>query len=233
MAIVVNKYQKYASVDPESIESDHKVEIIKEWYANRGLTEKEIKRQLEAIDINDEIDSELQEAQQFFGETVQGFAQQQRQYALQEQQAAEDLQRRNLQIVNQVIDSKEILGEKFTDSQVKELKNYIFQRDRVINVGDQQVPASAYEEFIYRVNNDLSYALRAFKRDTFREKDLAVMKEVAAEEANKDFINAYKKVQDKSSSKTSVKRDDSIDSKDQYGRSIKKTATGGTIIEFG
>lgn len=230
---VVNKYQKYASVDPESIESDHKVEIIKEWYTNRGLSEKEIKRQLEAIDINDEIDSELQEAQQFFGETVQGFAQQQRQYALQEQQAAEDLQRRNLQIVNQVIDSKEILGEKFTDSQVKELKNYIFQRDRVINVGDQQVPASAYEEFIYRVNNDLAYALRAFKRDTFREKDLAVMKEVAAEEANKDFINAYKKVQDKSSSKTSVKRDDSIDSKDQYGRSIKKTATGGTIIEFG
>jgi ribosomal protein S21 len=83
------------------------------------------------------------------------------------------------------------------------------------------------------VNNDLAYALRAFKRDTFREKDLAVMKEVAAEEANKDFISAYKKVQEKSSSKTSVKRDDTVDSKDQYGRSIKKTATGGTIIEFG
>ncbi len=230
---VVNKYQKYATADPDSLESDRKVEIIKEWYTERGLSDKEIKRQLEAIDINDEVDSELQEAQTFFSDTVQGFAQQQRQVALQEQQAAEQLQRQNLQLLNQVIETKEVLGDKFTDNQVKELKNYIFQRDRVINVGDQQVPASAYEEFIYRVNNDLAYAIRAFKRDTFREKDLAVMKEVAAEEANKDFISAYKKVQDKNSSKSSVKRDDSFDSKDLYGRSVKKTPTGGTILEFG
>lgn len=230
---VVSRYQKYANVSPDDLESDKKIDIIKEWYAERGLTDKEIKRQLEAIDINDEVDSELQEAQQFFAQTVQGFAEQQRQIAIQEQKAAEELQKKNLQIVNQVIETKEVLGDKFTDTQVKELKNYIFQRDRYINVGDQQVPASAYEEFIYRINNDLAYALRAFKRDTFREKDLEVMKEVAAEEANKDFISAYKKVQNKSSSKTSLKRDDSVDAKDQYGRTIRKTSTGGTIMEFG
>ena len=230
---IVSRYQKYANVSPDDLENDKKIDIIKEWYEGRGLTEKEIKRQLEAIDINDEVDSELQEAKQFFAQTVQGFADQQRQIAIQEQRAAEELQKRNAQIVNQVIETKEVLGDKFTDAQVKELKNYIFQRDRHINVGDQQVPASAYEEFIYRINNDLEYALRAFKRDTFREKDLAVMKEVAAEEANKDFISAYKKVQDKNSSKTSLKRGDSVDVKDQYGRTIRKTSTGGTIMEFG
>lgn len=230
---IVSRYQKYANVSPDDLENDKKIDIIKEWYEGRGLTEKEIKRQLEAIDINDEVDSELQEAKQFFAQTVQGFADQQRQIAIQEQRAAEELQKRNAQIVNQVIETKEVLGDKFTDVQVKELKNYIFQRDRHINVGDQQVPASAYEEFIYRINNDLEYALRAFKRDTFREKDLAVMKEVAAEEANKDFISAYKKVQDKNSSKTSLKRGDSVDAKDQYGRTIRKTSTGGTIMEFG
>lgn len=230
---VVSRYQKYANVSPDDLESGKKIDIIREWYTERGLTDKEIKRQLEAIDINDEVDSELQEAQQFFAQTVQGFAEQQRQIAIQEQRAAEDLQKRNLQIVNQVIETKEVLGDKFTDTQVKELKNYIFQRDRYMNVNGQQVPASAYEEFIYRINNDLAYALRAFKRDTFREKDLEVMKEVAEEEANKDFINAYKKVQNKNSSKTSLKRDDSVDAKDQYGRTIRKTSTGGTIMEFG
>ena len=230
---LINKYQKYATIDAESIENDRKIDIIKEWYTERGLSEKEIKRQLEAIDINDEVDSELSEAKQFFNKTVQNFEQQQRQIAIEEQRAAEELQNKNLQILNRVLDTKEVLGDKFTDTQVKELKNFIYQRDRVISVGDQQFPASAYEEFIYRINNDLEYAIRAFKRDTFREKDLAVMKEAAAEAANADFISAYKKVQDKSSSKSSVKRGDSVETKDFYGRSVKKTPTGGTIIEFG
>lgn len=229
----VSKLQKYAAADPEQLEDSKKVEIIKQWYQDRGLSEKEVRRQLEAIELNDEVDSELKDAQKFFADTVESFAQEQRNYALQEQQATEELQRRNLQIVNQVIETKEVLGEKFTDTQVKELKNYIFQKDRVLNIDGQQLPVSAYEEFMYRVNNDLAYALRAFKRDTFRDKDLAVMKEIAQEEANKDFISAYKKVQEKSGSKSSVKRDDSTETKDQYGRTIKKTSTGGTIMEFG
>jgi hypothetical protein len=231
---VVSRLQKYATADPDQIDDSKKMEIIKEWYQDRGLNEKEVRRQLEAIELNDEVDSELKDAQKFFADTVDSFAQEQRNYALQEQQATEELQRRNLYLVNQVIETKEVLGEKFTDTQVKELKNYIFQKDRLLNIDGQQLPVSAYEEFMYRVNNDLAYALRAFKRDTFRDKDLAVMKEIAQEEANKDFISAYKKVQEKSGSKSSVKRDDSTEStKDQYGRIIKKTSTGGTIMEFG
>ncbi len=232
---LLSKFQKYATSNPDEVDTSKKLEIIKEWYTARELTDKEIRRQLEAIDINDEVDSEFLDAQQFFGETVNGFAEQQRAEAIERERQTKELQAWNLQVVNNAITKKEVLGEKLTDGQAKELKNYIFQRDRAVDVGDnQRVPMSAYEEFLYRVNNDLEFALRAFKRDIFREKDLAVMKEVANEDADKDFISAYKKVQDRSSSKTSIKKNELGDrTKDSNGNTITRTPTGGTIMEFG
>src|SRR5690606_38580305 len=65
---VVNRYKKYATVDANEVDTDKKTEVIREWYLTRQLSEKEIKRNLEAIEINDEIDGEFAEAQTFFNE---------------------------------------------------------------------------------------------------------------------------------------------------------------------
>ena len=65
---------------------------------------------------------------------------------------------------------------------------------------------------MYKLNNDLEFQLLQYKIHKYRGKEEQIIKEKVAEETEKDFLNAWKKQQSKSASKSSLKRNETTDS---------------------
>ena len=225
---VVNRYKKYATVDPDEVDSSKKTEVIKEWYLSRNLSEKEIKRNLEAIEVNDEVDTEFEEARVFFGETVKNYEAQQREISLENLRQNQAIQQRNQQILDKAIKMGDIYGEKITSIQSKEIEADIFQKSIAIQGPEGPIPVSPFEEFMYKLNNDLEFQLLQYKIHKYRGKEEQIIKEKVAEETEKDFLNAWKKQQSKSASKSSLKRNETTDS----GGTVSRTTSGGFRFEI-
>ena len=225
---VVNRYKKYATVDPDEVDSSKKTEVIKEWYLSRNLSEKEIKRNLEAIEVNDEVDTEFEEARVFFGETVKNYEAQQREISLENLRQNQAIQQRNQQILDKAIKMGDIYGEKITSIQSKEIEADIFQKSIAIQGPEGPIPVSPFEEFMYKLNNDLEFQLLQYKIHKYRGKEEQIIKEKVAEETEKDFLNAWKKQQSKSASKSSLKRNETTDS----GGTVSRTTSGGFRLEI-
>ena len=225
---VVNRYKKYSTVDPDEVDSSKKTEVIKEWYVSRNLSEKEIKRNLEAIEVNDEVDTEFEEARAFFGETVKNYEAQQREISLENLRQNQAIQQRNQQIVDKAIKMGDIYGEKITSIQSKEIEADIFQKSIAIQGPEGPIPVSPFEEFMYKLNNDLEFQLLQYKIHKYRGKEEQIIKEKVAEETEKDFLNAWKKQQSKSASKSSLKRNETTDS----GGTVSRTTSGGFRFEI-
>ena len=225
---VVNRYKKYSTVDPDEVDSSKKTEVIKEWYVSRNLSEKEIKRNLEAIEVNDEVDTEFEEARAFFGETVKNYEAQQREISLENLRQNQAIQQRNQQILDKAIKMGDIYGEKITSIQSKEIEADIFQKSIAIQGPEGPIPVSPFEEFMYKLNNDLEFQLLQYKIHKYRGKEEQIIKEKVAEETEKDFLNAWKKQQSKSASKSSLKRNETTDS----GGTVSRTTSGGFRFEI-
>jgi hypothetical protein len=224
----VDKYQKYAGLDEESSE-DRKLEVIKDWYRSRNLSEKEIARNLDAIELSDEIDDEFNEAKVFFAKTIEEYHNAQRQMALAELEQRKVIQQRNEQILNAAITQGVLAGEKLTSDQSRQIQTDIYERSKHYKIDNQDVYLSPFEEFLYLMNNDFEFQLFNYKNYRFRNSQSEVMKQQAREEAEKDYLEAYKKAQGKSASKGSIRRK-AVTTQDGLTGYINET--GGRTFEF-
>lgn len=224
----VDKYQKYASLDEEASE-DRKLEVIKDWYRSRNLSEREISRNLDAIEMSDEIDTEFNDAKNFFAKTIEEYHNAQRQSALAELEQRKVIQQRNEQILNTAITQGILAGEKLTSDQSRQIQSDIYERSKHYKIDNQDVYLSPFEEFLYLINNDFEFQLYNYKNYRFRNSQSEIMKQQAREEAEKDYLEAYKKAQGKSALKGSVKRK-TVTTEDGLTGYINET--GGRTFEF-
>jgi len=224
----VNRYQKYSSLD-ESTDEGKKLEVIKEWYKSRNLSDKEIRRNLDAIEISDEIDSEFNDAKQFFAETLDKYHEVQKQYAAQEMQQRRAIQQMNEQILYKAINQGVLANEKLTSEQSRQLQRDIYEKNISYNIDGNNVYLSPFEEFLYKINNDFEFQLLNFKNFKWRGKEVELMKVQAKDEAERDYLEAFKKAQIKSASKGSIKRKNET-VKD--GMTVYTNETGGRTFEF-
>jgi hypothetical protein len=224
----VDKYQKYASLDEEASE-DRKLEVIKDWYRSRNLSEREIARNLDAIEMSDEIDTEFNDAKNFFAKTIEEYHNAQRQAALAELEQRKVIQQRNEQILNTAITQGILAGEKLTSDQSRQIQSDIYERSKHYKIDNQDVYLSPFEEFLYLINNDFEFQLYNYKNYRFRNSQSEIMKQQAREEAEKDYLEAYKKAQGKSALKGSVKRK-TVTTEDGLTGYINET--GGRTFEF-
>lgn len=224
----VSRYKKYATADAEQLEQESKLQVVREWYALRNLSEKEIKRNLEAIDINDEVDAEFEEAQKSFGGIVTDYEKQQREISLENLRRSQEVQKRNASILDKVINMGQIYEDKITSVQSKEIKDDIYNRSKVIQTEEGQIPVSPFEEYMYRLNNDLEFQLLQYKNFKYRGREVEIIKEQVKEETDKDYLDAWKNAQKKAASKSSLKRGESTDNASKTTR----TPTGGVRMEF-
>lgn len=224
----VNKYQKYSSLD-DYAEEDKKLEVIKEWYKSRNLSEKEIRRNLDAIELSDEIDSEFSDAKKFFADTIDNYSKAQRQIAMQEMESRKAIQQMNEQILYNAVNQGVLAGEKLTKEQSKQIYKDIYEKSRVYNVDGEKVYLSPFEEYLYRINNDFEFQLLNYKNFAWRGSEIDVLRARAEEETEKDYLEAFKKAQLKSSSKASIKKNTQTQ-KDGY--TVYTNETGGRTFEF-
>ncbi len=224
----VNRYQKYASLD-ESSEDDRKLEVIKDWYIARNLSEREIVRNLDAIEISDEIDTEFNDAKNFFSKTIEEYHNAQREVALKELEQRALMQQRNEQILNTAINQGILAGERLSSEQSRQIQNDIYQRNKKYNIDGQEVHLTPFEEFIYLMNNDFEFQLMSYKNYRFRGSESEMLKQQAKEQSDKDYLEAYKKAQGKSSLKGSLKRK-AVTTQDGLTGYINET--GGRTFEF-
>lgn len=223
---VVSRLQKYSNADPYQVDENSKLSIIKEMYSLRDMTEKEIERNIDAIQINDELDDEFKRAQEFFKGAVEVFNQEQSEISRQRLEAEKAYQQRNLDILGRAIKYGEISGERITSEQSREIERDIFERKPFATQDGRQFMLSPFEEYIWRLNNDFEFQLLNFKNFKYRGKEVEIMKQKAMEEADKDYWAAFKKAQSKSVQKGSIRKGSSKE-KDFY-----INETGGRTYEF-
>jgi hypothetical protein len=221
----ITKYKKYASAEID--DEDEKLKIISTWYDKRGLSEKEKKRNLDAITLDDEIDSEFEEARKFFGQVVENFEENQIQILNMKQQQEQEIQRRNSEILHRLTSNYQIGEEKLSKSDAEYVASAIYSKNP-IQIGNEVYNLSPYEQFYYALNNDFEFSLRVFKEFLLSDKKTERIKSQVRDEVESDWLAAYNKAQKKSSSTTSVKRKE-VETK---GPKIIPTETGGTYMEF-
>lgn len=221
----VTKYKKYSSLN-EEVDDSEKKKVIKEWYNKRGLTEKEQQRNLDAIELDDEVDSEFNDAKNFFGSLVEQFDENQLKYTEERRNQELALQQRNQSIINS-LSTEFVLGdEKLAKSDAELIINSIYSKQPV-QFNGQVYELSPYEQFYVALNNDFEFSLKVFKDFMLKDKKEAKLKNELKEEAENDWLQAYKKAREKSSSTTSIKRNTKTSAPVS-----KTTDTGGIYMEI-
>ncbi len=223
---VVSRLQKYSTVDINEVDDNSKLSIIKEMYSLRDMTDREIERNISAIQSNDEVDDEFKTAQEFFKGAVDLFNQEQAEISRQRLEAEKAYQQRNLEILSKAIKYGDIAGEKITSEQSREIERDIFERKPFATEDGRQFMLSPFEEYIWRLNNDFEFQLLNFKNFKFRGKEVEIMKQRAMEEADKDYWSAFKKAQSKSIQKGSIKKEQN------KGKDFYINESGGRTYEF-
>lgn len=223
----VSKYNKYANMDAYSTEESEKLKVIKDWYNNRGLTDKEQRRNLDAIEMDDEIESEFEEAQNFFKGIVSKYNEEQELITLQKKEAEEAAQQRNLDIVNNLSTNGKIGDEVLSKEDAALLVKALYEKSP-FTFNNAQYELSPYEQFFIALNNDFEFGLKVFKDYLLSDRKKDTIKKQVRQEVEEDWLTAYKKAQSLSSSTTSYMR------KNTNGNSVntKSTNTGGVIIEL-
>lgn len=222
----VSKYKKYSSLS-EDTEDTEKIKVIKDWYSKRGLSEKEQQRNLDAIDLNDELDSEFSTAKNFFAKVVSDFDTEQSRIRLEKQAAEEEIRRVNSLVLNKLEVSNSLGEEKLSkadaDLVIASLKN-----KEAVKFGNDVYNLTPYEQFFLALNNNFEFSLQVFKDFLLKDKKAEKIKNEVREEVEQDWISAYSKSQKKSTSSKSHKRDESTEEKPKTGY----TKTGGVYHEF-
>jgi hypothetical protein len=223
---VVSRLQKYSTVDVNDVDDNSKLSIIKEMYSLRDMTDREIERNISAIQSNDEVDDEFRTAQDFFKGAVDLFNQEQSEISRHRLEAEKSYQQRNLEILSKAIKYGDIAGERITSEQSREIERDIFERKPFATEDGRQFMLSPFEEYIWRLNNDFEFQLLNFKNFKFRGKEVEIMKQRAMEEADKDYWSAFKKAQSKSIQKGSIKKEQN------KGKDFYINESGGRTYEF-
>ena len=223
----VSRYEKYGQLSSED-SSDKKVEVIKEWYALRNLTPKEIERNLAAIEIDDEVDAEFEQAKGFFNDAVENFKEDQRNATLEKLRQEHIIRQQNQAIIDNAVKLGKIGAEKLTTEQSRQIEADIYKKTETVDFGNGQVAVvSPFELFMYQMNTNLEFQLLQYKNFKYKGITEAVEKEKAKEETTKDFLKEWQNQQKKSSSKASIKRSETTETATE-GR----TSTGGIRYEI-
>lgn len=224
----INKYKKYSSL-PDTIDEDDKKRVIKEWYNSRGLSEKEQQRNLDAIDLDDEIDSEFSTAKNFFGNLVEDFDNSQQNVTIEKQRQAQQTQQRNADILKSLASDFTLGNEKLAKPDADLIVSSIYNKEQV-QVNGQVYELSPYEQFYIALNNDFEFSLQVFKDFLLKDKKESRIKSQLKNEVENDWLEAYKKAQAKSTSTSSIKRREN--NKQDSSILTRTTDTGGLYMEI-
>lgn len=202
----ISRFKKYISLNPADESESKKLSVIKDRYAAIGLNDKDLERQINAIEMSGEIDEAFEESQAFFKGVVTDFDKQQVLMAQEAMRRNNEIKQRNQNILDKAIKLGELGGAKLTNEQQKDLQRAIYDRNVIVEIEDQKFQFSPFEEFLYKMNNDFEFQLMQFRNHLFKDKDNAIAKIKAKQEVSSDDWDAVRKAQLRDAQKRSIKR---------------------------
>ena len=202
----ISRYKKYTKLNPADTPDDKKLQVIKERFKSIGLGDKDLERQIDAIESSQEIDEAFMESQQYFESAVKEFDKVQTFQAQEALRRDQEIKQRNQAILDKALRLGEIANQKLTADQQKDLQKAIYDRSVVVEIDNRQFSFSPFEEFLYKMNNDFEFQLSQFKTHLFNDKDIKKIKEIAKREATSDDWDAVRKAQMKAGQKASIKK---------------------------
>jgi len=207
----VSRFKKYITLKSDDQPEDKKMAVIRERYMSIGLKEKDLERQLTAIEQSGEIDEAFEESQQFFKGVVSEFDKSQILMAQQLRERDLEIKRKNQEILDKAVRQGELGNQKLTAEEQKDLHKSIIDRSVVREIDGTKYSFSPFEEFLYLMNNDFEFQLLQFKNYKFKGKADVIDKVKRAESANKDDWDAVRKAQEADKQKKSLKRGNTVD----------------------
>lgn len=198
----INDYSNYANIDTSKLSDDDKFEYVRSMYSDRGWKDKEIKRTMESIEIDGDIDSSVNEALTYFKSRRDEKALEQQQIAEQNRAQKAALARYQQQVLNHIFTKKDLGGEKFTDDELDAFENAIYDKTVPVQHNGQVYQVSEFDQFQSSLENDLALKLWAFKKWKFRDQEVERIKAQALAEAEDNQMIRWGKRKKKVSKKT-------------------------------
>jgi len=202
----ISRFKKYVGLNPADVAEDIKLSVIKDRYQAIGLGDKDLERQITAIESSGEVDEAFQESQQFFKGVVSEFDKTQAALAQEALRRDYEMKQKNQLILDKALKLGELGGSKLTVEQQKDLQKAIYDRNIILDIEDKKFSFSPFEEFLYKFNNDFEFQLTQFRKHLFKEKDEVIAKVKAKQEASNDDWEAVRKAQAAAGQKKSIKK---------------------------
>lgn len=184
----IQDYRTLSSVDITKLGEDDKPEYIRQMYIDRGWNEKEIKRAIDAAEIDDEIDNLATEASTYFGQRSKQYEAEQKKIAQQNQQQKEQIAQYKQAVISEIFNKKNLAGERFTEDQLDIFQDALYERTIPVQHEGQIYNLTPYEQFDSALNQDFALRLWAFKKWMFREQEVEQYKAEALREAEEGRI---------------------------------------------
>lgn len=189
-------YEMYASIG-EDADTNQKEDVIRQMYRTRGFNEDEIasllsKTQGDGEEAQKVLKQKFNEARSYFSQKYNAFVEEENARAEEsKKQASENLRKAN-ELINQVISSREILGEKMTTAQAKEFEDAIRKENQVVEMNGQKYRATELQKFLYDFNSSDELKLLVFKLLKFRDQEKEQLKKEAEKTVESEFLKGYK-----------------------------------------
>ena len=189
----IQDYKTLASVDVGKMSEDDKIAYARQMYEDRGWKEKEIKRAIDSADVDGELDSLASEAETYFKKRESQVSNEKKQLAEQNLRQKEQLMQYQQSVLAHIFNNKELGGEVFSDEQLDEFEDALYNKTIPVQLGNQVYQVSPYEQFEAMLNQDFSMKLWAFKKWMFREQEAEQYKAQAQKEAEEARVMKWGK----------------------------------------
>lgn len=187
-------YEAFANLaNQPDVDDDVKLQTIKAAHTHlKQLSEKESNRLIEFADENGELESLYEESVSLFGNKWKEWKKQESELHRQKQEEQQQAEAQAKQKIKSILSSGEILGEKISPVQAKEIENALDIADRIINIQGSQYQVSEIQEFLINFQSSEEMKLFAFKKWKYREQDLEQIKTEVKQEIGNELEKAMR-----------------------------------------
>ena len=192
-----NVVASYANLDIENTELDDKLKVVKSYYEDRNFKEKEIKKFIQDIELEEtNVDEVVKEAKDHFKVKYDSILSAEKEAAENrtQQQIAYNTELRKS--IESIIDSGTAAGVPISDK--RELRKAVFEADQVVTLEGTDYQATQMDLFRLSFQNDPEVQMASFLHWLYKDDISNNIKEEAKAEAEEELLKGYRKSVEKS-----------------------------------
>lgn len=188
-------YETFASLKGKpDVDEDTKLQTIKTAHIHlKQLSEKESERLINFAQENDEFESLYDESVNLFDYKWKDWRRQEAELDRQKREEQQQAEIQSKQKIKSILSAGEILGEKISPVQAKEIESALDVADRIVNIQGSQYQVSEIQEFLINFYNSEEMKLYAFKKWKYKDQDLEQIKTEVKQEIGDELEKAMRK----------------------------------------